>query len=199
MELGPTQRLNVGGESEGGDCMTDALLIVDLVNDFVTGKLPCERASRIIPNVKRLADGARKAGIPVIYSNDAHLPTDFELKIWGEHSMKGTKGAEIIPELASEKGDYVTEKRTYSAFFETPVDTILRAHDVKNVILTGLHTNICDRHTTADAFFRGYSPVIPEDGVEALTEEDHKSGLEYLKTIYAAKIIDVDGVLKTWK
>ncbi len=179
--------------------MADALLIVDLVNDFVTGKLPCPRAKRIIPNVRRLADGARKAGVPVIYSNDAHLPTDFELKIWGPHSMKGTKGAEIIPELKAEKGDYVTEKRTYSAFFETPVDTILRAHDVRDLVITGLHTNICDRHTTAEAFFRGYNPIIPEDGVEALDEESHVKGLEYLKTIYAANITTADAILKKWR
>lgn len=179
--------------------MADALLIVDLVNDFVTGKLPCPRAKRIVPNVRRLAEGARKAGVPVIYSNDAHLPSDFELKIWGEHSMKGTRGAEIIPELKAEKGDYVTEKRTYSAFFETPVDTILRAHDVKDLVLVGLHTNICDRHTTADAFFRGYTPIIPEDGVEAMDEKSHTEGLEYLKSIYGARIVDTNAVLKIWK
>lgn len=179
--------------------MADALLIVDLVNDFVTGKLPCPRAERIIPNVRRLADAARSAGVPVIYSNDAHLPSDFELKIWGPHSMKGTKGAEIIPALAPAKGDYVTEKRTYSAFFETPVDTILRAHDARDLVIVGLHTNICDRHTTADAFFRGYNPIIPEDGVEALTEEDHTSGLRYLQEIYQATVTTADDIVRKWK
>jgi len=42
--------------------MADALLIVDMVNDFVTGVLKCERAQRIIPGIRRLADAARKAG-----------------------------------------------------------------------------------------------------------------------------------------
>ncbi len=179
--------------------MADALLIVDLVNDFVTGKLPCPRAGRIIPNVRRLADGARKAGVPVIYCNDAHLASDFELAVWGPHSMKGTKGAEIIPQLAAEKGDYVLEKRTYSAFFETPLDTVLRAHDVKNLVITGLHTNICDRHTSAEAFFRGYKPVVPEDGVDAMDEKTHRDGLEYLKAIYAADITTADKLLKAWR
>ena len=179
--------------------MTQALLIVDLVNDFVTGKLPCPRASRIIPNVRRLADAARTAKIPVIYCNDAHLPTDFELKIWGPHSMKGTKGAEIIPELKPGKDDYILEKRTYSAFFETPLDTILRAHGVTDLVITGLHTNICDRHTSADAFFRGYNPIIPEDGVEALDERAHRDGLEYIRSMYQAEITSADTLLKRWK
>jgi len=56
------------------------------------------------------------------------------------------------------------------------------------VILTGLHTNICVRHTAADAFFRGYKIIVAKDGVEAFTQEDHEQGLKYLKGIYNAKI-----------
>ena len=51
----------------------------------------------------------------------SHIPSDFELKIWGPHSMKGTEGAAIIPRLASKKGDAILDKQTYSAFFETPL------------------------------------------------------------------------------
>lgn len=176
----------------------EAVLIVDMLNDFVTGKLPCERAGRIIPHIGELADSARQAGIPVIYCGDAHLPTDFELEVWGEHAMKGSKGAETIPELAPKPGDYVLEKRTYDCFFETPLDTVLRAEKVDNLIVTGLHTNICDRHTTAGAFFRGYKVTIPEDGVDALDEEAHKSGLEYLETMYKASITTVNDIVKSW-
>jgi len=177
----------------------DALLIVDMCNDFVTGKLKCDRAQRIIPNIRRLAKAARRADVPVIYCNDAHLPTDFELRVWGPHAMRGTRGAQTIPELKPEPKDVVLEKRTYSAFYETGLDDVLRAHDVKELVITGLHTNICDRHTTADAFFRGYVPVIPDDGVEAMDEASHLSGLEYLKTIYGAKITHSDAVMKAWK
>ena len=179
--------------------MTDALLIVDMVNDFVTGKLGTPRAKRIIPNIRALAEAARRAGVPVIYVNDAHLPKDFELKIWGPHSMAGTKGAEIIPELAAGKGDYVFGKQTYSAFYETPLDTVLRAHDVDSLVITGLHSNICCRHTSADAFFRGVRPILPEDGVESLTQEAHEQGLEYIKTIYQGQIVDAAKVAKRWK
>jgi len=179
--------------------MADALLIVDMVNDFVTGKLKCDRAARIIPNIRRLTERARDADVPVIYVNDAHLPKDFELKVWGPHSMVGTKGAQIIPELKSVPGDYVFGKQTYSAFYETPLDTVLRAHEVDNVVITGLHSNICCRHTSADAFFRGIRPILPEDGVESLTQEAHEQGLEYIKTIYQGQIVDAANILKRWK
>ena len=179
--------------------MTDALLIVDMVNDFVTGKLGTPRAKRIIPNIRTLADGARKAGVPVVYVNDAHLPKDFELKIWGPHSMAGTKGAEIIPELASAKGDYVLGKQTYSAFYETPLDSVLRAHEVSDLAIVGLHPAICCRHTSADAFFRGIHPILPEDGVESLTQEAHEQGLKYIKEIYQGEILDAEKILKRWR
>ncbi len=177
----------------------EAVLVVDMLNDFVTGKLRCERADRIIPNLKKLLAGARKEGIPVIYSNDAHLKEDYELRVWGEHAIKGTKGAEVIPELRPESSDYVFEKRTYSAFFETGLDQLLRSLGVTKLYVTGLHTNICDRHTSADAFFRGYSLVIVQDGVEAFDEKTHNEGLEYLKANYGAEIKTTEDVISKWQ
>lgn len=179
--------------------MTVALLIADMVNDFVTGKLRNPRATRIIPNIQRLVAAAQTTGIPVIWCNDAHLPTDFELKIWGPHSMKGTKGAEIIPQLKPAKEDVVLEKRTYSAFFDTGLDSILRARHVDDVVITGLLTNICGIHTAADAFFRGYNPIIPENGVEALDEKAHRDGLEYVRTMYQAELTNSEELVRRWK
>jgi nicotinamidase-related amidase len=102
--------------------------------------------------------------------------------------MAGTPGADVIPELATDAADFVLNKRTYSSFHETGLDSLLRQFDVRTVVLAGQHTNICLRHTTADAFFRGYEVIVPEDAVEAVTEEDHKSGLQYLRTMYKTKI-----------
>jgi nicotinamidase-related amidase len=177
-----------------------AVIIIDMLNDFVTGDLKCERAKHIIPHLKRLADAARKHKIPVVYSNDAHLPQDAEvIHKWGEHAIKGTKGAEVIPELKPVERDYVVEKRTYSGFYETGLDSLLRSfyrgEGVKTVILGGLHTNICVRHTAADAFFRGYKIIVAKDGVEAFTREDHEQGLKYLENVYNAKIMTVDEII----
>ena len=172
-----------------------------MLNDFVTGDLKCERAKRIIPNIKKLIEAARVHNIPVIYSNDAHYPADVEVvQKWGKHAVKGTKGAEVILELKPAEKDYIVEKRTYSSFFETGLDPLLRSlyrgEGVKTVILCGLHTNICVRHTAADAFFRGYKIVIVKDGVEAFTQEDHEQGLKYLEYVYNAKLKAVDEIIK---
>jgi len=171
-----------------------------MLNDFVTGGLKCERCVHIIPNLKKLVIEARKQRVPVVYANDAHLPVDEEVvERWGRHAIKGTKGAEVIPELKPQKTDYIVEKRTYSGFHETGLDMLLRSlyhgEGVKTVILTGLHTNICVRHTAADAFFRGYKIIVAKDGVEAFTQEDNEQGLEYLRNIYNSKILTVDKII----
>jgi len=67
---------------------------------------------------------------------------------------------------------------------------------VKTVILCGIHTHICVRHTAADAFFRGYKIIIAKDGVEAFTQEEHEQGLKYLQSVYNAKLMTVDEIIK---
>jgi nicotinamidase-related amidase len=177
------------------------VIIIDMLNDFVTGGLRAERGEKIIQPLRHLVEAARKHGVPVVYSNDAHYKTDFEVvHKWGGHAIKGTPGAEVIPELSPREQDYVVEKRTYSSFYETGLDSLLRSlyngEGAKTVILGGLHTNICLRHTSADAFFRGYKIVIAKDGVEAFTEKAHEEGLAYLKEIYNAEIETVDEIIK---
>ena len=181
-----------------------AVILVDMLNDFVTGKLEAKRAQRIIPNLKRLVEAARENNVPVIYSNDAHYPQDVEVtRKWGNHAIKGTKGAEVIPELKPVENDYIVEKRTYSGFYETGLDPLLRSlykgEGAKTVILGGLHTNMCVRHTAADAFFRGYKIIVAEDGAEAFTQKDQEEGIKYLEYVYNAKIMMVDEIIKELK
>ena len=184
-----------------------AIGIIDMANDFVTGSLANDRARRIIPNIKRLTDAARMYGTPVIYLTDAHSPNDLEFRKWPPHAIKGTWGAGIIDELAPAKGDYVIEKTTYSAFFETGLDTMLKDLGVGRVIITGQHTNICDRHTAADAFFRGYKIAIVPDATEISAvvfpnkdpEKVQQDAIEYIQTIYGAEVKTVDEIIAEMK
>lgn len=177
----------------------EAVIVVDMLEEFVNGRLGNERTRSILPTMRRFLDAARRTGRPVVYVGDAHLPHDPEIAIWGEHAMKGTPEAETVADLRPQPGDYVLEKRTYSAFYETGLDLLLRSLGVDTVVITGLHTNICDRHTAADAFARGYRIVVPEDCVNAFTEEDHRSGLEYLKAIYGARITTSAELAAEWE
>jgi nicotinamidase-related amidase len=181
-----------------------AVIVNDMLNDFVTGALKSDRAARIVKPLQKLIESARNYGVPVIYSNDAHLNIDFEVvEKWGNHALKGTKGAQVIPELAPAEHDFVVEKRVYSGFYETGLDSLLRSlykgKGVETVILVGLHAHICVRHTAASAFYRGYKIIVLRDGVEAFTRKDKEEGLKYLKDIYNAEIKTIDEIVKEFE
>jgi nicotinamidase-related amidase len=179
--------------------MTDAVIVLDMLNDFVTGEIGTDRAERIIPTLRdELLPAARAHDVRVIYSNDAHRPEDFELEVWGEHAMRGTEGAEVIPELEPAETDDVFEKRFYDAFYGTGLDEHLRSLGVDRLVLTGLHTNMCVRHTSATAFFSGYDVVVPEDCVNAFSEEAHRQGLAYLEDVYHAGVTTSTDLVGEW-
>ncbi|MBR5699469.1 MAG: cysteine hydrolase, partial [Bacteroidales bacterium] len=162
-----------------------AILVVDMLNDFVTGALGCDRARDIVPATAELLKAARAKDVPVIFCNDAHRPgIDRELKLWGDHALVGTPGAEVIPELDLCEKDYVVPKRRYSGFFQTDLDILLKELGVKTVVITGLHTHMCCRHTSADAYCLGYDVVVAKEATNSFTEEDYLGGLAYLKTCY---------------
>lgn len=164
-----------------------AVLVVDMLNDFVTGALACDRGKAIVPATAQLLDAAREAGIPVIFCNDAHIKgVDLELKLWGDHAIAGTKGAEVIPELKAGEKDFIIPKRRYSGFFQTDLDILLRELGVDTVIMTGLHAHMCVRHTSADAYQLGYNVVVAKEATDSFTEEDYNIGIAYLKTCYGA-------------
>ena len=209
-----------------------ALLIVDMTKDFLlksyNESLALERGLDLIPRIRTLEDAFLSNGLPVIFATDRHLRTDFELKKWGPHSMKGTKGSEIIDGLVPEKKKilvlernwkaadvsrinrskkrellFEVEKGTYSGFSDnggkpTAMDALLKKLQLKpgnKLYITGLHTNCCDKHTAADAFFRGYVPVIVSDCVAAFDDPDgtkmgmpHERALTYENFWYGAEI-----------
>ncbi len=177
-----------------------AIIVVDMLNDFVYGALKCDRGLTTIEPNKRLLASARKHHIPVIFSNDAHHKgIDHELKKWGDHAILGTPGAEVIPELDLQASDYVVPKKRYSGFFHTDLDLLLRELGITTVILTGLHTHMCVRHTAADAYQNGFKVLIASDATDSFTAEDYESGLKYLQDVYDAEVYTVDELIKQFE
>lgn len=180
-----------------------AVIVVDMARDFIEpggfianagGEEYRAKAKAIIKPLSKLLDAARKAGITIVYSTDRHTPEDAELKKWPPHSMKGTKWSEIVPELAPKPGDLDISKTTYSGFQSSDLEDQLNRKGITTLYITGLHTDCCCRHTSGDAFQKGFDLVWVTDALQAFTDEAHKSGLEYYKTWYA---IDPDNQLKT--
>jgi len=175
--------------------MKKAVIVVDMINDFVTGKLGSKRAQNIVPHIASLLKKARKQGVPILYLRDSHTTEDKELGIWGEHAMKDTTGSEIIPELKPEKNDIVIEKRWYSGFVDTQLPAILKKMEVDTLIFAGVSTDICVQNNVGHAYFSGYRTIVPLDCTASIDEAAQEQALKYMKNIYGAKITTSEKVL----
>ena len=173
--------------------MKEALLVIDMLNDFVREGAPLEvpDTRSIIPVIKQEIDMARTAGKPVIYVCDSHAADDKEfLKFgWPAHAVKGTPGAEIVEELKPAKNDIVIPKDTYSGFYGTDLEKTLRLLGIDALRLTGDVTHICILFTAADAVLRDYRVTVVEDGIAGLAREDHDAALRIMENVLAVQIV----------
>ena len=170
-----------------------ALLVVDMIYDFVYGKFGNEAAKSIVPRIRILVERFRANGI-VVFLKDSHRPGDAELKVWGQHAMQGTHGSEIIEALKLDENDIIVEKRTYDGFFSTSLSESLKSHSVDEVYICGVATDICVLHTAFGAFIRGFSVLVVRDACASTSYEAHMWALKYMKSIYGAKIVESDDI-----
>ncbi len=183
--------------------MATALLVLDMLTDFTSGKLANPAARQITEPIAALIEAARgREDWIVVYGNDAHRPGDFELAVFGEHAMADSPGAEVIDELTPQPGDIVVPKRYYSAFTETDLDATCRVRRIDRLVMTGQHTDCCCRHTSFDALVRGISLVAVSDATavyEPLTAgrytEAQDDALRYLRTYYGAEIASTSSLV----
>jgi nicotinamidase-related amidase len=182
--------------------MRSALLVVDMLNDFVDGVLANPAAAGIVEPIQRLATRARTTpDWVVVYANDAHQLSDVELRVFPPHAMAGTPGAAVVGELRPEQGDVVVPKRFYSSFTSSTLEGELRARDVGRVVLVGQHTDCCVRHTAYDAFIRGFEVAVCPDATAVFEPGSAEPvparqarALEYLRTYYGARLVPAEDV-----
>ncbi len=163
--------------------MKQALLIIDMQNGFLQPQSPlCIRgALATVPACARVISACRAAGVPVIFINRAYRAdgSDVELtrrQVWARGGKPLTPGStgplsvENPPEFGRASGDYEIIKPRYSAFFQTPLDLLLRRLGVDTVVLTGTTTPNCIRTTCYDAISLDYRVVVVEDCCSSNTE-----------------------------
>ncbi len=167
-----------------------ALLIIDMLRDFVEpkGALPVPEAKSIIPAINREIAKARAAGEPVIFVCDSHAPNDREFKLWPKHAIAGSEGAKIVSELDFKKGDAVVKKKTYSAFYKTRLEKILKKRGADTLVLTGVLTDICVLHSASDAYLRRFKVLVPSDATASVSKERHEWALKHMREVLAARV-----------
>ncbi len=169
-----------------------ALIVADMLRDFIEpdGALYVGPPGReIIPFIARRAREVRSQGGVVIYVCDAHAPDDREFKLFGPHAVKGSRGAEIIGELQPQPGDYRVEKPSYSCFYNTELDDLLRREQVERVEVVGVCTSICVLETVSELFHRGIPTVVFRQGVADFDPEAHAFALRHMERIFGAEVV----------
>jgi nicotinamidase-related amidase len=172
--------------------MSSALLIIDMLNDFVhpNGVLYSPLSARTIPYIRERLLSAREKGLRVFYICDSHLKDDKEFDRFPPHCVKGTWGAQIVDELAPIDRERIIEKRRYSGFLGTDLDISLKELGINELIITGVVTNICVLYTSYDARMLGYKVIIPRNCVASFSEELHRFALNELENTLGVELID---------
>jgi len=161
--------------------MKPAIIVVDMLKDtFKEGsRLPITLEGRkIIPNLQLLLKKSREKGFPIVFACDSFLEKDFifkgRMKI---HSLRGTKGAEVLDELRPEPTDILLPKRRFSAFYKTDLDQTLRTLGVDIIVVTGVTTEVCVLMTVMDGLSHDFSAILLEDCTASRKKEFHQGCL----------------------
>lgn len=168
-----------------------SLLVIDMLNDFLRrdGALYCGDTSRkIIPYVKEKIEEFHKSSNLVVFICDSHDQDDLEFKMFPQHCVEGTEGAQIIDELPVDEKDVIVRKIRYSAFYKTRLDAVLEEHNIDEVHVVGVCTSICVMDTVGDLHNRDYKVIVYKAGVADFDPDAHQFSLERMKKTYGAEI-----------
>jgi nicotinamidase/pyrazinamidase len=154
---------------------TDALIVVDVQNDFCPGgALAVPDGDEVVPVINELMPRFRHVIATQDFHPHGHSSFISEGGPWPEHCVQGTPGAEFHPALDMPRVDEIVRKGTdpatdgYSGFAGTALADRLRARGIERVVVTGLATDYCVRATIVEAIEHGFDAVVLTDAVRAV-------------------------------
>jgi nicotinamidase/pyrazinamidase len=186
----------------------DALLVVDVQNDFLPGgALGIEGGDAIVAPLNRLLAAWRARGLPVFLSRDWHPPGHCSFAAqggpWPEHCVAGTHGAEFSRQLTVAPTDLLISKAThqqrdaYSALDGTPLAQMLRERGIRRLFIGGLATDYCVRATGLDARTAELDVVVLDDAVCAVNREPDDAARSLAELVAAGcRLASTDDVLR---
>jgi nicotinamidase/pyrazinamidase len=169
---------------------------VDVQRDFMIkgGALYVEGAEKIIPNIRQLTDAARRNQVLLISSGDFHAPNDPEFQQFPPHCIKGTPGADLLPEARADKTiqientaeaklpadlsayqQIILEKQTLDVFQSRHADELVARLGAKpEFIVFGVVTEFCVAQAVKGLLERKRRVAVVQDAIETLSAEAGK-------------------------
>jgi nicotinamidase-related amidase len=167
----------------------DALLLVDLLNDFEH-----EDGERLLASFRERHAGmvralgrARASELPVIYANDNYGVWDGERGRLVRRALQG-RGGDLLEPLAPGEDDRFVVKPRYSAFDKTPLELILRELEIERLLLAGASTEGCVAQTAIDGRELGFKISVLADACATVDERTEHIALEYLGSVVGVRI-----------
>ncbi len=183
----------------------DALLIVDVQNDFLGGgNLAVTQGDAVIAPLNRYIERFTRAGLNVIATRDWHPPDHCSFKPqggpWPEHCVAGTSGAEFAPGLRLPGEAWIVSKATgadqeaYSGFQGTGLARRLREQGIQRLFIGGLATDYCVFHTVKDALREGFEVFLLTDAIRAVDAHpgDGERAIAEMTAAGARPVVDAD-------
>lgn len=168
-----------------------ALLLIDVVNDlaFPGSEALVAQAEQMATRLAALKRRASAAGLPTIYVNDnfGKWRSDFRQTV-AHCTARSSPGRALSRRLRPTARDYFVLKPKHSAFFDTTLDTLLKALEIRRVILTGIAGNICVLFTANDAYMRDLRLYVPADCIVSNTAADNDHALQQIKSVLKGNI-----------
>ena len=193
---------------------------VDVQADFMLpgGKLYVPGAEKLLPNIRRLTDAARQDKVFMVSHGCFHTPDDPEFQIFPPHCVKGTTGAELVPEALAEKiarvanepgaklpedlskyQQILLEKQTLNIFESRYADSLVqRLGSRAEFVVFGVVTEYCVSFAARGLLERGRRVAIVQDAIETLKPEDGKKTIVELERL-GARLTTVDQALSALK
>ena len=201
---GPSASDNYAGVFEGRlqPGTRPALLIVDVVTAYLEQGSPLymDTAAAARDSNARLADAARAAGVPVVFTGVTYKPDGSDggvfyrkvpvLKAFIEGSPLGA----FPPELTPQAGDRVFTKQYPSAFFGTGLAEALHAEGIDTLLVTGYSTSGCVRASALDAMQYGFVPLVVREACADRHPGPHEANLFDLQAKYAEVISEAEAL-----
>ena len=167
--------------------MRDALLFVDVVNDFEH-----EDGDRLLESFRSRHGGfvaalerARADGLTLVYANDTYGDWRGNGPALVQRALEG-RGGELVEAIAPSDDDCFVVKPRYSAFDHTPLALILRERRIERLLLGGMSTEGCVAQTTIDARERGFKVTVLAQACATIDERVEQVALEYLAQVVGA-------------